>query len=355
LELHTLSLRQNRGVTDPWARPSDKPSDPQPPEADPPTLQLPPESTQQLPTEAAPAPVPATEQLPPPPPPPPPPGGGRRLFRDPLSILLVVVIVVALALAGAVGIELYARHKADTVVATAAACVVEDTATASFGGATPFLWQHLNRHYSNISITTGGSQIRDMEGMKADIRLDDVRIVDSGDSKGTIGAMTTTVTWTADGIKQTVQQQGPALVAALQEAFSQYGGLSTSLLTFAQPLIESASKNLVTDVKTNPSSGEIELSGTLGHLSVKPTVDNGTLKLTASDAGFSLPLLGDQPLPTEAFDPLVSRFTDRLKSDLPLGLKPTSLEVTDNGIIAVLTTTNASIPKQQKSDCFRDI
>ena len=341
-------------MTDPWAPPPDQPSAPQPPEGDPPTRELPPEPTQQLPTEAAPAQVPVTEQ--PAPPPPPPPGGGvRRFFRDPLSIALVAVIVAALALAGVVGAELYARKRANEIVAAAAACVVQDTATASFGAMPPFLWQHLNRRYGNISITTGGNQIRDMKGMKADIRLDDVRIADSGDAKGTIGALTATITWTADGIKQTVQQQGPALVAALQEAFSQYGGLSTSLLAFAQPLIESASRNLVTDVSTNPSSGEIELSGTLGRLSVKPTVENGRVRLEATEAGFSLPLLGDQPLPTEAFDPLVSRFTDRMESDLPMGLTPTSLEVTDNGIVATLSTTNAAIPKRQKSDCFKDI
>ena len=160
-----------------------------------------------------------------------------------------MVIVAALTIAGVVGVELYARNRADNVVAGIAACVVQDTASASFGGATPFLWQHLNRHYGNISIATGGNQIRDMKGMKADIRLDDVRLADSGDSKGTIGAMTTTITWTADGIRQTVQAQGPALVASLQESFAQYDILPSGLLAFAAPLIESASANLVSDVR----------------------------------------------------------------------------------------------------------
>lgn len=337
-------------MTDPWAPPPDQPSVPQPQEGDPPT--------QQLPTEPPTEPAPSAEQATAPPPPPPPPGGGSRFtrfLRDPLSIVLVVVIVAALAIAGVVGVELWARNKADTVVAATAACVVQDTATASFGGATPFLWQHLNRHYRNISIVTGGNQIRDMKGMKAEIRLDDVRLADRDDSKGTIGTLTTTITWTADGIRQTVQEQGPALVAALQEAFAQYGGMSSGLIALAQPLIESASRNLVTDVTTDPSSGSIELSGTLGHLSVTPTVENGTLKLTPTDAGFSLPILGDQPLPSEAFEPLVNRFTDRMKGDLPLGVQPSSISVTDDGIVAVFATTNAAIPKNQNGDCFKNI
>ncbi|HEY9304178.1 MAG TPA: DUF2993 domain-containing protein, partial [Mycobacterium sp.] len=43
----------------------------------------------------------------------------RRLLGDPLSIVLVVVIVVALVAAAVIGGELYARHRADNVVATA--------------------------------------------------------------------------------------------------------------------------------------------------------------------------------------------------------------------------------------------
>lgn len=272
-----------------------------------------------------------------------------------MSIVLAVVIVVALAIAGVVGVELYARHKAGNVVAGIAACVVQDSATASFGGATPFLWQHLNKHYGNISISTGGDRIRDMRGMKADIGLDDVRLADSTDSRGTIGAMTVTITWTSAGITQTVQDQGPALVTALQEAFAQYGGLPTGLIAFAQPLIESASKNLVSEVKTDPSAGVIELSGTLGHLSVKPTVENGKLKLTPTDAGFSLPLLGDQPLPTESFQLLVDRFSDGMEDDLPLGIRPQSVTVTDTGITAVLSSTNTEIPKGQNNECYQGI
>ena len=59
----------------------------------------------------------------------------KKLFRDPLSIVLVVVIVVALVLAGLLGGELYARSRADSVVAKATECVVQDSASASFGAA----------------------------------------------------------------------------------------------------------------------------------------------------------------------------------------------------------------------------
>jgi len=67
--------------------------------------------------------------------------------------VLVVVIVVALVAAGVLAAELYARSRADDVVAAATECVVQDDVTVSFG-ASPFLIQHMTGHYGNISIET---------------------------------------------------------------------------------------------------------------------------------------------------------------------------------------------------------
>ena len=36
----------------------------------------------------------------------------------------------------------------------------------SFGVVPPFLWQHFNKHYTNISVETAGNQVRDAKGMK---------------------------------------------------------------------------------------------------------------------------------------------------------------------------------------------
>lgn len=126
-------------------------------------------------------------------------------LKDPLSLVLVLVIVVALAAAGLVGGELYARKRADDVVSSAIACIVKDQATASFGVMPPFLWQHMTGHYTNISIETAGNQVRDAKGMKVTLDIKDVRLEDSGNSGGTIGSMVGNVTWSAEGIKQTVQ------------------------------------------------------------------------------------------------------------------------------------------------------
>ena len=298
-------------MTDPWARPANQipagqnpPGPPGPP---------PPQSPQGAPGQVA-------------PPPPGPPqsdrsAGGRikNLVRDPLSIVLVVVIVVALIAAALIGAELYARSRADDVVAAATECVVQDDVTVSFG-ASPFLIQHMTGHYSNISIETAGNQIRDAKGMKATINIDDVRLQSNGNSKGTIGALDATIAWTADGIKQTVQNAIPIL------------------------------GSLVTDVKTNPSDGTIELEAALGSITTKPTVQNGGIALqmvNLSGLGFTLP--------REMVQPALDTFSATLTKGYPLGVKADDVKVSDTGVSAHFSTRNASIPAGNTDPCFANL
>jgi hypothetical protein len=301
-------------VTDPWARsnqppqPSQPPASPQPPQFPPP--QVPQDAQAGYPPPAAPAgPPPAADS-----------SLGARikgLFRDPLSIVLIVVIVVALVLAGVIGGELYGRHRADSVVAKAVECVVQDTATASFGVWPPFLVQHMSGHYTNIHIETAGNQVREAKGMKVNIDINDVRLEDTATSSGSIGSLLANINWSADGIKQTIQG--------------------------AIPLVGS----FVTGVKTNPSAGTIELDGALGTIVAKPTVvDNGiTLQVTElTGLGFSLP--------REVVQPALDAFTSQLTKNYPLGIHADSVQVTDSGVVSQFSTQNASMPKQQDDPCF---
>ena len=292
-------------MTDPWARPAN-----QAPPAPPPS---------QFPQS------PQGYGAPPPPSVEPPKKGStplvriKRLFRDPLSIVLAVVIVVALIVAGLLGAELYARHRADTVVATATECVVQDKASVSFG-ASPFLLQHMTGHYSNISITTAGNQIRAAKGMKAQIKIDDVRLQSNGNSKGTIGALDATITWSSDGIKQTVQN--------------------------AIPLVGS----FLTGVTTNPSAGTIELQGALGSITAKPqVVDNGISLQVVSLTGLGF------TLPSESVQPALDAFTSTLTKNYPLGIHADSVQVTDSGVISHFSTRNAAIPAGSQDPCFANL
>ena len=297
-------------MTDPWARPANQ-APPVPP---------PSQSPQSPPGYAA-------------PPPPgyaaPPPQGEtpkkdstplltiQRLFRDPLSIALVLVIVVALVMAGLLAGELYARSRADSVVARVVECVVQDDASVSFGALPPFLMQHVSGHYTNIHIQTAGNQVREAQGMKVDLNIDDVRLEDTANSSGSVGSLIANISWSSEGIKETVQSAIPL-----------FGGV-------------------VTGVSTNPSDETIELQGPLGSVTAKPeVVDNGLALEVVNVTGLGF------TLPRETVQPALDVFTSQLTKNYPMGIKADSVQVTDTGVVSQFSTQNASIPKSTDDPCF---
>lgn len=239
-----------------------------------------------------------------------PPKKKRRFLRDPLSVLLVFVIVFALIVAGLIGAELYARHVADTKVAQAVACEVKDQATASFGVTPLILWQLATEHFTNISVTTAGNQIRDAKGMKIAISIQNVRLKSTPTSKGTIGALDATITWTAEGIKQTVQNSIPVL-----------GPFVTHSVTM------------------HPNDGTMELKGMLDNITAKPAVSGNGLQLqiqTFNALGFTMP--------RESVQSTLDNFTSNLTKDYPLGIHADSVQVTDTAVVSKFSTRNATIP-----------
>ncbi len=241
----------------------------------------------------------------------------KKLVHDPLSIVLVVVIVVALVAAILLGGELYARHRADQVVARAAQCVVQDSVTVSFGALPPFLMQHISGHYTNIHFETAGNQIRQAKGMRVNVVIKDVRLEDTATSTGSIGSLVANVTWSSQGIKDTIQNAVPLIGA------------------------------FVTGVTTNPSAGTIELQGALGSIVAKPSVvDNGiSLQVTElTGLGFTLP--------RETVQPALDAFTTQFTKNYPLGIHADTVQVTDSGVISQFSTQNATMPKGEQDPCF---
>ncbi|AHC24043.1 MULTISPECIES: LmeA family phospholipid-binding protein [Mycobacteriaceae] len=287
-------------MTDPWARPTDG-VNPPPSEA--------PAAAPAEPTVSTSTSTPIS--TPPSSPPPSPPSSSNKftkLFRDPLSIVLVVVIVAALALAGVVGAELIARKIADDTVSRVTSCVVQDNVDVSFGPR-PFLLQHFAKNYNNITATTAGNRIREAEGMKAEIVINDVRVTGNPESPGTVGALDATITWSTDGIKRTIQN--------------------------AVPLVGS----FVNGVTTNPADGTVELQGTLGSIVAKPVVRNQELTLTVerlTGLGFVLP--------RESVQPALDAFLKQMTENYPMGIHADSVEVTDTGVVAKFSTRNGVMP-----------
>ncbi len=246
----------------------------------------------------------------------------RRFGRDPVSILLIFVIVFALIIAALIGAELYVRHTADTKVAQAVACEVKDQATASFGVTPLMLWQVATKHYTNISVQTAGNNLRDAKGMKLSININDVRLKDSGNSKGTIGKLDATITWTSDGIKQSVQDAIPVL-----------GPFVTNTVT------------------THPADGTVELKGMLDNITAKPVVSGTGLQLqivSFNALGFTMP--------KESVQSTLDEFTSNQTKNYPLGIHADSVQVTDTGVTSHFSTQNATIPAGNDNDtCFANL
>lgn len=289
-------------MTDPWARPTDQsppaPSAEQPPQPPPPDQ---PASDAQQPQDTS-----ALAKV-------------KKLLSDPLSVVLVFVIVVALVAAGVLGGELYARNRADKIVASIVECIVDDGATASFDPLPPFLMQHVTGHYTNINIETAGNQVREAKGMKVKLGIEDVRIKETADASGTVGSLVADITWNTDGIRQTVADM------------------------VQLPFIGSA----ISDVRTNPSNGTLELKGLLGTITAKPTVVNKGISLQIVD----LSAIG-LSWPRETLQPILDKFTAQLTENYPMGIHADSVQVTDSGVVAKFSTTNASMPKAVDDPCF---
>jgi hypothetical protein len=245
----------------------------------------------------------------------------RRWRRDPLTIFLVLIIVFALVVAGLIGSELYARHVANDKVAAAVACEVKDQATASFGVAPLLLWQLATKHFTNISVETAGNQIRDAKGMKLQLSIQNVQLTDTPDSKGTLGALDATISWTSEGIKETVQNAIPVL-----------GEFVTS------------------SVVTHPSDGTIELKGMLNDMVLKPVVSGNGLELqivSFNTLGFSLP--------KESVQSTLNDFIGNLTKNYPLAIHADSVQVTSTGVVSHFSTRNATIPSGGNDPCFANL
>ncbi|MBX9642383.1 MAG: DUF2993 domain-containing protein, partial [Mycobacteriaceae bacterium] len=186
----------------------------------------------------------------------------------------------------------------------------KDQATASFGVAPLLLWQLATKHFTNISVETAGNQIRDAKGMKIQIAIQNVRLKDTPTAKGTVGELDATITWTAEGIKESVQNAIPVL----------------------GPFVTNS-------VVTHPRDGTIELKGMLSNIIAKPVVSGNGLELQIinfNTLGFSLP--------REAVQSTLNDFTANLTKNYPLGIHADDVQVTPTGVVSHFSTRNASLP-----------
>src|SRR5882757_2407733 len=301
----------------PGRSPGRPPQQPPPPPRQPPQAGLPPNPRPQQPGPPQPHESLTTRISRPTPPPPPAESkesGGRKSFANRTSMLLFLLIVLLLVVAVPIGAELYARHLAASKVADAVQCEVQDSASVSFAVTPPMLWQYLTSHYADISGQTAGNQVRSAKGMKVSLDIHDINLNSTNNSKGTIGSLNGTITWSADGIKQSIQDAVPVL-----------------------------GKFVAGEVTTNPGDGTVSLKGMLDSATVKPQVVN-------------LSALGSK-MSTDTVQKNLDDLTSKATQNYPLGIHADSVKVTDSGVEATFSTSNATIPAtssqpQTGQDCF---
>lgn len=215
---------------------------------------------------------------------------------------------------GLAGAELYARYRADSILAEVAECVVEDRATISFGVNPPFLWQHVTGHHTNISVTTAGDRVQGADGMTAEATLKDVRLQDSADSKGTIGSLAATLSWKAAGMKDTLAANLPGV------------------------------GNLITGVRTDSGAGTVIVDAGDNSVTARPVVTEGDLNLQV------LEVTG--PLPKDTVQSALNDLAKKLNDNYPLGIHADSVDVTGTGVVGKFSRQNVYIPKEDENHCF---
>ena len=240
--------------------------------------------------------------------------------------MLFLLIVALLVVAVPIGSELYARHLAASKVADAVQCEVQDSASVSFAAAPPVLWQYVTDHYPDISVQTAGNQVRSAKGMKVSLDIRDINLNSANNSKGTIGSLKGTITWSADGIKQSIQEAVPVL-----------------------------GKFVAGAVSTNPGDGTVTLKGLLDSATVKPQIANNGLSLQV----VSMSALGSN-MSTDTVQKDLDDLTSKATQNYPLGIHADSVKVTDSGVEATFSTSNATIPAsssqpQTGQDCFSGV
>ncbi|MBV8862873.1 MAG: LmeA family phospholipid-binding protein [Mycobacterium sp.] len=246
----------------------------------------------------------------------------RGFFANRTALLLILLIVLLLIVAVPIGAELYTRHLASSKVANAVQCEAQDSASVSFAAAPPVLWQYLTSHYTDISVQTAGNQVRSAKGMTVNLDIRDVKLNNTNNSAGTIGSINGTITWSSDGIKQSIQDAVPVL-----------GEFVTG------------------EVTTNPGDGTVSLKGALDSATVKPQIVNNGLSLQV----VSLTALGSK-MSTTTVQKNLDDLTSKATQNLPLGIHADSVKVTSNGVEGSFSSSNATIPAGGSQDpCFANL
>ncbi|UFT00147.1 DUF2993 domain-containing protein [Nocardia huaxiensis] len=208
---------------------------------------------------------------------------------------MIVAIVAALVIVGGLaGGEAYARNKVQNCIASSFEKQMGSKIDVSFG-AKPMLLTMIDNKVGKVTIDSDDTKFGPAVGMVVHATFNDIEVKDGGKQGGTIGSSEAEVTWSNEGIVQTL------------------GGL-------------------VSSSTSDPAAGTLNFGVLMGiaQLQVVPQVVGDKVDVETKSAS----LLGIG-LPTDLVSGIVDLMTESLQS-YPMGLKPTKVEVTNDGLRVTL-------------------
>lgn len=219
--------------------------------------------------------------------------------RTTVIALVVVLVLVAGALIGG---EAYARHRIASCISSQFEKEMGSKIDVGFG-AKPLLITWLDGKVSRMDVDSEGAEFGPAVGMQVHAQFHDITMPEGSSSGSSIGSSSADVSWSNTGISETL-------------------------------------KGLVSDVVSDPGTGQLTMKvlGGIGELQVVPQVKDGKVDVSVAQAQF----LGFG-IPDDLAQGVVDLMTESLQT-YPLGLEPTELRVTDNGIEVDLAGGAAELP-----------
>ncbi|WP_051163154.1 LmeA family phospholipid-binding protein [Nocardia brevicatena] len=231
------------------------------------------------------------------------PKAGRR--RTVLIALISTVVLLAGALVAG---EAYARHTVASCISSQFEKEMGSRIKVGFGPK-PLLVTWIDGKLSSMTVDSDDADFGPAAGMQVHARFNHLDVSNSSTSGTTIGSSSADVSWSNEGITQTL-------------------------------------KGLVSDVQSVPDAGQLNMQvlGGLGTLQAVPQIRDGKVDVQVSSAR----ILGIG-IPNDLAEGVVDLMTESLQT-YPLGLEPTELRVTDNGLEVDLRGGPTQLPSGDSSD-----
>ncbi|WP_328388855.1 LmeA family phospholipid-binding protein [Nocardia sp. NBC_00416] len=218
------------------------------------------------------------------------------------TTVIAVVTVIVLVAAALIGGEAYARHRIASCISSQFEKEMGSEINVGFG-AKPLLVTWIDGKVSRMDVDSKGDEFGPAVDMQVHAQFHNIEMPKGSNSGSSIGSSNADVSWSNAGISQTLN-------------------------------------GMVSDVQSDPDTGQLTMKvlGGFGAMQLTPQIKDGKVDIEVAQAQF----LGIG-VPDDLAQGVVDLMTESLQT-YPLGLQPTSLRVTDNGIEVDLDGGPAELP-----------